>query len=410
MTTSGRPLVNASLALNYAAGGFQVQGYHAFNLAVHLLAGLTLTGLVRRTAARGGLRAFSPEQAGFAAALLWLVHPLQTEAVTYVVPRAEGLAALFYLLTLYGAVRYAEARSARWAALAVAACACGMATKEVMVSAPLVVLLYDRTFLSGSFSAAWRRHRIFYAGLAGTWVLLAFLIATGHGRGGSVALDGATTWGRYALAQGWAVLHYLRLSVWPSPLVFDYGTGVMAAAAAIPYAAAAMILLGLAVAALRSWPVAGFLGCSFFAILAPSSGLVPIVTETVAEHRMYLPLAAVTVGFVLILDRFARNVRLALALCLALAAILSVATGRRNDDYRDPIRLWQGAADASPANARARANLAEALGDAGRYREAETRYDEALRLAPDDARIWFNLGRNEEVYMLGNTGGGDRQL
>jgi len=284
-----------------------------------------------------------------------------------------------------------------------------MATKETVATAPIVVLLYDRTFVSGSFAAAWRRHRAVYFGLAATWVLLAVLVAAAHGRGGSVGLDRGADWGDYALTQGWAVLHYLRLVVWPAPLVFDYGTGVMSPAAALPYAAAALGLLVIAAFALRRWPVAGFLGCAFFAILAPSSGLVPIVTEVAAEHRMYLALAAVSVGWVLILDwlvgwgrssalgttRSTSGVRIALALCLALAGALSVATARRNEDYRDPIRLWQSAADAVPSNPRAQANLAEALAEAGRYPEAAARCREALRIAPRDAQVWLNLGDYE---------------
>ena len=118
---TGRPLVNLTLALNYAASGTQVWSYHALNLLIHLLAGLTLFGVVRRTLeqpipcgrsllAGDSSRASSFQQSNtlpiaFAVALLWTVHPLQTEAVTYIVQRAESLAALFYLLTLYCTIR-----------------------------------------------------------------------------------------------------------------------------------------------------------------------------------------------------------------------------------------------------------------------------------------------------------------
>ncbi|HZP59876.1 MAG TPA: hypothetical protein VFB27_06085, partial [Opitutaceae bacterium] len=100
----GRPVLNLSLAVNYAWGGTGVGGYHAFNLAVHLVAGLALFGIVHRTLllSRNEIWRAQAARLAFFAALLWLVHPLQTESVTYVIQRAEALMGMFYLLTLYG--------------------------------------------------------------------------------------------------------------------------------------------------------------------------------------------------------------------------------------------------------------------------------------------------------------------
>jgi hypothetical protein len=112
----GRPIVNLSLALNYALGGLAVRGYHVFNLAIHLLAGLTLYGIVRRTLLRPGLSerfGASAEWIALAVALLWTVHPLQTEAVTYISQRCESLMGLFYLLTLYWFICGVEGASER---------------------------------------------------------------------------------------------------------------------------------------------------------------------------------------------------------------------------------------------------------------------------------------------------------
>ena len=155
LTISGRPVVNLSLALNYAWGGYGVMGYHLFNLLVHGLAGLTLFGLLRRTLAGrlpssplagapgnrfAGTR-WSENALGLAffTTLLWLVHPLQTSAVTYVVQRAELLMALCYLLTLYSFLRGVSAvHPGRWLILSWCACLVGMACKEVMATAPLM--------------------------------------------------------------------------------------------------------------------------------------------------------------------------------------------------------------------------------------------------------------------------------
>src|SRR6185312_14998635 len=128
--------------------------YHALNILIHIAAALTLFGLVRRTLASPALRErFGPvaSKLAFFSALLWAVHPLVTESVSCAAQRTESLAGLFYLLTLYGFARGIEA--SRWFVLSFAACFLGMATKEIMVTAPLAALLYDLTFFAGNFSS-----------------------------------------------------------------------------------------------------------------------------------------------------------------------------------------------------------------------------------------------------------------
>jgi hypothetical protein len=111
-TGGGRPVLNLSLALNYAISGTAVWSYHAVNLAIHILAGWVLFGIVRRALApRPGAKA---APIALSLALLWVLHPLQTESVTYIVQRAESLMGLLYLLTLYGFIRGAETGSRRW--------------------------------------------------------------------------------------------------------------------------------------------------------------------------------------------------------------------------------------------------------------------------------------------------------
>ena len=169
----GRPVVSLTLAVNYALGGTDVWGYHAVNLAIHILAAWTLLGVTRRTLLSPRLQ----ERFGSAAtplalmvAILWTVHPLQTEAVTYLIQRTEALVGLLYLLTLYCVIRGAtSSRATRWYSAAVAASLLGMATKELMATAPVIVLLYDRTFLAGSFREALRRRYGLYLALAATW-------------------------------------------------------------------------------------------------------------------------------------------------------------------------------------------------------------------------------------------------
>jgi tetratricopeptide (TPR) repeat protein len=390
-TGAGRPILNLSLALNYAAGGTEVRGYHAVNLAIHVLAGLLLYGIVRRTlAAREDPAA---ALAAFCAALLWTVHPLQTEAVSYIIQRAESLMGLFYLLALYGFIRgtVSAARRIPWFAVSVGACLLGMGTKEVMVSAPLIILLYDRTFVAGSFANAWRARGRVHAGLFATALVLPLLVLSSHGRGGTAGMGTAVPAAAYALTQFPAIVHYLRLCVWPSPLVFDYGTALAAPSARVLGCALAVAGLGAATLwALVRRPAIGFLGAAFFAVLAPSSSIVPVATQTLAEHRMYLPLAAVAVLAVLAACRGPRGGTLAAV--LVAAAALGVATWQRNETYRSAEGLWRDTVRERPGNVRAHVNLADALFARGRTDEAIAEYEAALRIDPQDADAHNNLG------------------
>jgi tetratricopeptide (TPR) repeat protein len=399
VTVGGRPIVNLSLALNYAISGTRVWSYHALNLLIHLLAGLTLFGLARRTRKRDD--ALRPAGFALALALLWTLHPLQTESVTYVVQRAESLMGLLYLLTLYcfvrGAERQAEARRAAlpWFGLSALACLCGMGTKEVMVSAPVIVLLYDRTWLAGSFAQAWRRRWGVHGALAATWIPLAWLVhGTGGSRGGTSGWGLGISWWTYARTQFPAIVHYLRLSVWPHPLVFYYA--VQWDLPSVRVGLDAMLVAALAVAAL--WALfgpggrgrrLGFLGAWFFAILAPTS-LVPGLSQTIAEHRMYLALAPVLAIVVIATEAWLG--RASLWALLALAAGFGGLTARRNEAYRSELTLWGDTVAKAPANPYSENNLGLALAAANRLPEAIDHFNRALVLDPRYPEAHNNLG------------------
>jgi Flp pilus assembly protein TadD len=395
VTTSGRPLVNLSFALNYALGGEAVAGYHVFNILIHVAAGLALFGLVRRTlelpALRGRFGAAAPALA-LSVALLWTLHPLQTESVTYVVQRVESLMGFFYLLTLYCFVRTQTAGAPRlWLGLSVVSCVAGMACKEVMVSAPILVLLLDRGLVAGSFQASWRARSRYYGCLAATWVvLLALVYSTGWNRGGTVGLGVQTGWWEYGLTQFRAITQYLVLSVWPYALTFDYGTfWESSLVAIIPHLLLVGTLLGVAGVALWRSPALGFLAAGFFGPLAPTS-LMPGTTQMIVEHRMYLSLAPVMV--VLVLAGYKLLGRGVLLVCLVAATALGLSTWQRNRDYETGLRLWRDTVQKVPTNARAHCNLAIALVAAGRLEEATAHYAESLRLEPNSANTRYNHG------------------
>ena len=412
----GRPFLNVTLAINYALGGTNVWGYHAVNLLIHILAGLTLFGVVRRTAVT--CRARSPEghraegtTAGnpndrpappalsdvleptllaLAIAVIWVVHPLTTEAVTYVNQRAESLMGLFYLLTLYCLIRGAESdtHSRAWAGLCVMACALGMASKEAMISAPVVAFVYDRTFLSGSFQQAWQRRGRLYLGLAATWLLLGYLMyVTGKAGGYRVAISNY----KYLLTQLYAICRYLQLSLWPHPLIFDYGSPLIdSIKQVIPQAAVVSLLLVGTCICLWRWPAIGFLGIWFFAILAPTSSIVPQATQTIAERRMYLPTAAVVT--LVVIGVYSLLGRRSMAVFAAVAVALGFVTVQRNKDYRSLFAIWEDTAAKLPDNPRAHNNLGIAYVQNGALSNAIYHFSCVVKAQPDDAEGNANLG------------------
>jgi protein O-mannosyl-transferase len=445
---TGRPVTAFTFALNYAVGGLNPWGYHLVNLVVHLLAGLTLLGILRHT-----LRTKVVNRLGVAAdrfaltvALLWVVHPLLTESVTYIVIRTESLMGLFFLLTLYCTIRGANAPRGRvWYAAASGACLLGVGSKEIAGVAPVFVLLYDRTFLAGSFGGALRRRTWLYVGLAGTWIALAILVLYGP-RTHSVGLGLAEVGAReYVLTQCRVIVHYLWLSLWPHPLVLCYdGLPLARSLGAVwPWALAILLLLTGTLWALFRKPWLGFLGAWFFLTLAPTSSIVPIATEVAAERRMYLPLIAVlaliVVGVSVALRWAAERLhageplrrRAAVTLVVIAAVGGIVLTTQRNLVYRSEEALWRGVlrhwpdswtahlamashylrlnrvADAAaeyaravavnPNEPRARMNYGGILAMLGRLAEARHELEQSLAIMPDQALAYFQLGRVDEA-------------
>ncbi|HUI06033.1 MAG TPA: tetratricopeptide repeat protein [Verrucomicrobiae bacterium] len=420
-TVEGRPFINLSLAINYALGGFNVRGYHALNLTIHILAGLTLLGIVRRTLLRPVLRerfGAAADELALASALLWMLHPLQTEAVSYIVQRAESIMGLFYLLTLYCFIRGVESpasgngkwfmgngswqpRARLWYGISVAACALGMASKEVMVSAPVMVMLYDRVFVSGSFREAWRRRWPLYLALGCTWILLGcLLVSAGVFAYSSMTAQriGITRW-EYLTTEPGVILHYLRLCVWPRPLYFDFyewpvartWMGILPPAVVllIPVAAAAWAWGRNPVPTPRVGPIWGFLCAWFFLILAPTSSVVPL-HDVIFEHRMYLSLAAVVC--LVVMGLYSLAGRRSFPVFVLLAIALGFLTCRRNRDYRSDIALRLDAVAQAPNAPLPRYGLGVALQQAGRFQEAIDQYERVVRLRPGLVEGHYFLG------------------
>jgi Flp pilus assembly protein TadD len=382
---AGRPLVSLTFAINYALGELNVRGYRFVNIAIHVINALLLFGIARKHV---------DQAAACAIALIWMVHPLVTEPVDYISQRTELMMATFFLATLY----FGGSR----ATMSVICCALGMACKETMVVAPIVVLLYDRTFVFGSFREALQRRGRYYAALSATWLVLVVLLWTSP-RGDSAGFTGASVsaWS-YLLDQSAMIVRYLRLAFWPRGLVLDYGEPPHVTFGEVaPYVlAVAALLAGTVVALVRNSAV-GFLGAWFFLTLAPTSSIMPISTEVGAERRMYLPLMAIVA---LVLPPVARAFMARAPFYLAgglVAGLLSIATIQRNAEYRSGLTLWQTVLDRWPPHARAHRNLAAELKLANRRDEEIEHLHAAVTALPELRNVLavelLALGRNMEA-------------
>jgi len=419
----GRPLLAISNLAMHNLGRNNPIGHHILNVLIHLAATLALYGLVRRTLLlprfHGRYIGRAPYLA-FAVAVLWMLHPLQVQCVTYVIQRGESMAGLFYLLMLYAVLRGNEVgsqpfavvepdngtvargprlgrRRCAWYALAVISLVLGFGSKEIMASAPAAVLLFDRIFLTRSLRMMIRRRWAFYLFFLITWAGFTgwHMSRAIHAEGGIGYGMETLTWKQYALTEAGVLLYYLQITFWPRGLAIDYQSWPWShtLADAMPEGAIVAALL-LTTAVLLIWrPALGYVCAWFFIVLAPTSSFLPIV-DAVFEHRMYLALATPILLAVFFGDWLLSTMGLngARPYALAVAAVaLGVLTYLRNEEYRSRAAIWTVASERMPNSVRARANLGQGLIMEERYEEVVPLLERALELTPHDPTSLQNL-------------------
>lgn len=410
-TVAGRPIVNLSFAISYAIHGADKRGYHAGNLLIHIGAAWLLYGIARRTLQRTSLSARLAGRSAsvaLAIALVWLLHPIHTASVTYMVQRAESLTGFLYLLALYLFIRAAESpRPRRWLAGSVAACALGMGCKEIMITAPFIILLYDRCYVSGDHLAALRNRRFYYAALAATAPIVAYGLLI-DARDTELVLRARSPLA-YMLNESRVILIYLRLILWPSGLALDYWLEFAKA----PRELAVPIAATLALLALGAWaycrrPHWGFLGAWFFVVLAPTASIAPLY-DLIFVHRIYLSsAAAIALGVVvaaLAMDkslaalsgasRARRWIPIGMAALVAVA--LALATIGRNLAFRTSRTIWTDVVLKRPFNPRGYGNLGVTYQERGDFDTAERLHLRALELNPEYPETIYNLGQIAEL-------------
>ena len=413
----GRPLVNLSLAVNYYFGGLDPFGYRLAHIVIHFLSATLLWAIVARTLRLDHFQGRFDrvaEPLSFAAALVWALHPVDTESVVYVTQRTELMMGMFYLATLYFSIRYwsTERRAARAACLILATLVCvsGMLCKEMMASAPVMVLLYERTFVAGSLRRALGRSWPLYIGLALAWVPVAAFNYNGPRIPGAGFGMGATAH-EWWFTQAKVLFLYLKLAVWPWPLLIHYEIPYLKTVAeAWPWLlATGLAAIGTLVLLWRRWSV-GFVAVWFVAVLSPTL-VIPLVGETAAERRMYVPLAAIVPllivgGYVVLrqawrcVERRAgresiRNGPVAVfsVAAMALAIGFGCLSSHRLAAYRSELSIWQDAIARQPHDPLPYVNRGTVFAKAGQLSEAMLSFEEALRLDPNSYWAHYNLAR-----------------
>ncbi|MDH5676411.1 MAG: tetratricopeptide repeat protein [Myxococcales bacterium] len=383
--TSGRPLVALSFSINYALGGLAVEGYRLVNIALHAVNALLLHGFLLQLLTGPGVAAWVSRSArvlAFAMALLWSVHPLLSECIVYVTQRTELLGAFFYLLTLALALRhFREPGRPIFGFGAVAAAIAGLGAKETVTTVALAVLLLDRATGAPSWAQALRRHRGLYVGLGIQVAIAAAMVANQPYDRAGIGLDLGVSAIENLATQGGVIAHYLKLAFWPQPLSISYHWPIAKNLLLYGPGLALVSLLGVgAIGVFVRRGLLGFPALLFFVLLAPSSSVLPMVTEVVAERRMYLPLAVVIVYVVLLVQAVAvrwlrsRSLRRAV-LSVGLGVVVLAAGARtlaRLDDYGSRLRIWQSAWQADPQDPQATSAYARELYDAGQRQRARS--------------------------------------
>ena len=393
-----RPLLMFTYWINYQLSKDPF-GFHVLNVVLHVLNGTLLFFIVRKLLALANPRGSNGRLlAGFAAAV-FLLHPIQTESVSYVAGRSECLSVLFFFAA-FTVFLYRRSAEASWkVAIAVLALSgAAVASKEHTLVLPGLLLLTDYFWNPGfSFSGMRRNWRI-YAPLAlGGVVGLAFVakLLAGAPSAGFHIKD--LTWYQYFFTECRAFFVYLRLFVFPIGQNLDYDYPISRSIldhGAVFGLAGILLLAGAAIYFRRKYPLASYGFLVYLLLMAPTSSFVPI-KDALAERRMYLPMIGLLLIVVAGLDRLYRlriDRRKLAAAMGGVAVLLAIATWQRNQVWASDIALWEDTARKAPRNARAHFQLAHAYYMTGRFDDAVAVYAETARLQQPNYDLLLDWG------------------
>jgi tetratricopeptide (TPR) repeat protein len=406
-----RFLTYLTFAFNYRFSGSNPVGYHVVNFFIHYLAALLVYFLFLELWTTPGMQGKNlgvPRSLGAAlAAGIFLLHPLQTQAVTYIIQRAESMAGMFYIATL---LFYIKARSTPgrkvspgYGVLAVAAATCAAFSKETAVTLPALVVVLELFF----FNTPPRdlvRNKLVLVFLVPAGVVVAFKLKSLLERDFFYDPGIPFTRKEYFLTQLGVLSTYVRLFFWPANQNVDWDYPILTQFFSLRTFSSFLFLIALLVLALlayRKFRLVSLGLVAFFITLAPTSSIIPII-DVLFEHRMYLPVAFLAMGSVQLLscgferigELISRGQRpVQYTSVMAVLVVLAVLTHGRNEVWLTEISLWRDAAMKSPNKARAHNNYGQALYMLGRKmtEPARREFEIAKQLDPDWPLPYHNL-------------------
>jgi tetratricopeptide (TPR) repeat protein len=427
-----RTLLYMTFAGNYVVGGQNVWGYHLVNLLLHLLNAVLIYILAKKILSRASTP-FPANVLAFLASAFFLVHPVQTESVTYISSRSELLSTFFYILAVLLFVRKRPEKIGFGFSLIIAAIlVLALGVKETTISLPAALLVYDFVFLSNGeirrVLSRWRFHVTFIAGGVAAAI---YLVTFGNLRGSIGTVAAGIEPFSYLLTELRVIVRYIQILFLPIGLNLAYDFPISDSLGDPRVILSALVLLGLLGLAWRlreRQPIVSFSILWFFVTLAPTSSFFPI-NDVIFEHRLYLPMVGLCLLFPVIIGvlafpssqrREARSRqgeatrdggRIAVGvLSSAILLALITATVLRNEVWRDETRLWSDVISKSPDAGRGYIGLAWAYYKRANYDKALEVTQAGLTKAKDSpnsrenrfrfysnlGQIYFDLGRYPE--------------
>lgn len=391
-----------SFALNYSLGGLDVTGYHLVNLFLHIAASLMVRLLTREILRAPFFKETDlPRKASLVsliAALVFVAHPLQTQAVTYLAQRAAVLAALAYVSAMYF---YSRARSQQQLgasglsvyggfALAAVCGLVGLFSKETALTLPLTIVLYEWFFLRRGRSRSWWVAALLLFAFLAVPLVLSF--------GGLLELNvqGAPDRSVYLLTQTRVVMTYLRLLVLPVGQNLDYDFQLSRSMLDVTTILSALSLAVIVFVAYKLFPryrLFSFAVAWFFLTLVPESSILPL-PDVIYEHRLYLPMAGFALIAAAIIYEITKRAKLREIVLLSVCVLgaLGWSTYERNKIWQDEISLWSDVISKSPNKPRGYSNRGKAYIEQKLYNSALIDLNRAIALDPSYGEAYNNRG------------------
>ena len=312
-STSNRPILDITLAVNYYFGKLNVFGYHLVNLLLHISNGIMLYFIIFQTANLPSMKEKYGQRAyriALYASLIFIAHPIQTQAVTYIISRSSVLATTFYLLTLVLFIKALRStlfapRSLLLAGAFFSSCL-AMGTKPIVATLPLMLLIYDFYFISdGDWKILKGRYKV-HLSMFSTVAVTIYLSATGlqkfvsfdYAKGVQMPFGEPVTSFQYFMTQLHVIPYYIKLLFIPTNLNLDYDWPIIRH---LDLTTVLFFILLSSIASISIWTyrkarLVSFGIIWFFITLSVTSSFV-VIYDVIFEHRLYLP----SIGFALLI-------------------------------------------------------------------------------------------------------------